>query len=216
MVVAVAKRAVGTKLRGFCFALYCIVLFGSLGAAIFMFATTINCGAEHDLGLEGACLQNNDLASVLCSGVDDPEESHVLRLFRDEGSGARTVVEAMEGDLVACLGQEGHPLRAVQCGGGHPVHARREQWTDGANYVALGPGVVVGYARNTHTAREMSSAGFRVVSPEGFLREFRRDFGADPDALFDSTRRYAIHLQGSELSRGRGGPRCLTMPVVRD
>ena len=30
------------------------------------------------------------------------------------------------------------------CGGGHPIHARREQWIDGANYVALGPGVVVG------------------------------------------------------------------------
>ena len=145
----------------------------------------------------------------------DPEESQVLRITR-ESSGKGTVVEALTGDLVACLADEGHPLQAVRCGGGHPVHARREQWTDGANYVALGPGVVVGYARNTHTAREMSRAGFRVVDPHGFMAEFQRDFQGDPDQLFGSGRRYAIHLQGSELSRGRGGPRCLTMPVVRD
>lgn len=142
-----------------------------------------------------------------------PEEAHILKLSRVEG---RTAVEALEGDLVACLAAEGHPLEAVQCGGGHPVHAAREQWTDGANYVALGPGVVVGYARNTHTAREMSQAGFRVVSPDSFLQEFERDFHQDPTQLFESGRRYAIHLQGSELSRGRGGPRCLTLPVVRD
>jgi arginine deiminase len=145
----------------------------------------------------------------------DPEESQVLRISRDS-SGEGTVVQALTGDLVACLAEEGHPLQAVRCGGGHPVHARREQWTDGANYVALGPGVVVGYARNTHTAREMSRAGFRVVDPHGFMAEFQRDFQGDPDQLFGSGRRYAIHLQGSELSRGRGGPRCLTMPVVRD
>ena len=142
-----------------------------------------------------------------------PEEAKVLRLRRQ---GDQTVIDDLDLNLFEALAGEGHPLQQVQCGGGHPVHARREQWTDGANYVAIGPGVVVGYARNHRTAAAMRDAGFEIVSPDEFLSLVATEYGGQVEPLLQSERRIAIHLVGSELSRGRGGPRCLTCPVERE
>lgn len=141
------------------------------------------------------------------------EEAGIMRLRREGGN---TVVDDAPGSLLEVLEREGLPMEAVLCGGGHPVHALREQWTDGANYVALAPGVVLGYARNRHTAAAMVESGFEDVDPRGWLAVIERDFGGDVDALLASGRRFAIHLAGSELCRGRGGPRCLTMPLQRE
>ena len=110
-----------------------------------------------------------------------PEEAKVLGIRRVNG---HTVVDDLDMHLLHALAGEGHPIQAVHCGGGHPIHARREQWTDGANYVALGPGVVVGYARNHRTAVAMGEAGFEILSPQGYLAVLESDFGGDVDALF--------------------------------
>jgi arginine deiminase len=142
-----------------------------------------------------------------------PEGVHVIRIVPRGGD---LTFEAPEGDLLDVLADEGHPLRVAWCGGGHPVHARREQWTDGTNYVALAPGVVLGYSRNEHTARDLERQGFRVVQADAFLRLLRTDFHDDADRLIESGRSYAVHLDASELSRGRGGPRCLTLPIERE
>ena len=71
--------------------------------------------------------------------------------------------------------------------GGDAYQQAREQWDDGNNVVALEPGVVVAYERNTFTISKMREAGVEVVTIEGF-----------------------------ELGKGRGGGHCMTCPVVRD
>lgn len=102
----------------------------------------------------------------------------------------------------------GHSMSFLPCGGADPLGQRREQWTDGANLFAVAPGVVLGYDRNERTFAEMAEKGYRVVTAEGFLSFYE-------SSTFEPGEKMAIKLDGYELSRGRGGPRCMTMPIYR-
>ena len=94
------------------------------------------------------------------------------------------------------------------CGGSNRLSQQREQWTDGANLFAIAPGVVLGYERNQKTFDEMALLGYRVVTADGFLSYYQ-------ESTWEPGERIAIKLDGYELSRGRGGPRCMTMPIAR-
>jgi len=78
-------------------------------------------------------------------------------------------------------------VELIRCGGGDPIVAAREQWNDGSNTLAIAPGVVITYERNYVSNELLSRSGIKVIS-----------------------------IASSELSRGRGGPRCMSMPLIRE
>ncbi len=111
--------------------------------------------------------------------------------------------------LLGTLKELGIDYEPIPCGGDDPVLQQREQWTDGANAFAIAPGVIVLFDRNRATAETLDQHGYRVVSAEELLLG-----RAEVDV--DSDERTCILLPSHEISRARGGPHCLTHPLVRD
>ncbi len=108
--------------------------------------------------------------------------------------------------LLEALAEVGIEPDVVPCGGAEDrIVQEREQWTDGANAFAIAPGVIVLYRRNRRTVEELASRGWRVLDAEQVAA------GA-PVVDHGPT---VITLWANELSRARGGPRCMTMPLER-
>ncbi len=112
-------------------------------------------------------------------------------------------------DVLSALAARGLSLKPIPCGGDDPVSQQREQWTDGSNALALGPGVITLYDRNVATAGALDAEGFHVVDAEDLLL-------GRQEVDLDAGRRLCILLPSHELSRARGGPHCLIHPLVRD
>ena len=111
-------------------------------------------------------------------------------------------------DLLTSLKAQGLDLAPVRCGGDDPIAERREQWTDGANAFALAPGIILLYDRNVRTAEELARVGYRIVDEDDLL--------LGREELDVRKGKCAVRLAAHELSRARGGPRCMAMPLVRE
>jgi arginine deiminase len=98
-------------------------------------------------------------------------------------------------------------LEPVYCGGQDKMHQEREQWQSGANFFTIAPGKVIGYGMNAFTFEALSEAGLPRLEANDIIND-RIDLDT-----YDS---YAIAISGNELTRGGGGCRCMTMPVLRE
>jgi arginine deiminase len=127
--------------------------------------------------LDTVCTMVDHDAVVMYPAIADSLQAFVV----EEGrvSGPEPFLTA------AAAAMEIPELRVIDTGL-DPVTAEREQWDDGNNTLALAPGVVVAYERNTKTNARLIAEGIEVLP-----------------------------IAGSELGTGRGGPRCMSCPVAR-
>ena len=105
----------------------------------------------------------------------------------DDADTTELCVEGPRPFLVAAAAAMGIDRLRVIDTGLDPVTAEREQWDDGNNTLALAPRLAVAYERNTVTNAALEAAGIEVIA-----------------------------ISGSELGSGRGGPRCMSCPVLRE
>ena len=119
-----------------------------------------------------------------------PEIEAPLRVFEMRLTGDQRVEFSSMTDTLPNILKGALKIPAVElirCGGEDPMAAQREQWNDGSNTLAIAPGTVVTYERNYVTNDLLDKKGINVLT-----------------------------IEGSEISRGRGGPRCMSCPINRD
>ena len=118
-----------------------------------------------------------NILSSMTVFVMELDENRKMKIRQEDGRLEDILKEHLQLDHV----------KLIPCGRGSEIDAAREQWSDGSNTLAIGPGEVVVYSRNYVTNRSLEEEGIRIHT-----------------------------IPCAELSRGRGGPRCMSMPLWRE
>lgn len=149
-----------------------------------VYAIKIPYGYE-TMHLDTVCTQIDYDKFTVYPGMYD--ELRAYRLTKGDNDG-EVNVETLSGSLKQILEMATgiDDVTLIECGGGDPVEASREQWNDGSNTLAIAPGKVCVYERNVVTNEVLDKAGIELCV-----------------------------VPSEELSRGRGGPRCMSMPFER-
>ena len=117
-----------------------------------------------------------------------PGIMETLKVYEITKNNDKIKVVEKQGSLEMILEEYlGIDITLIPCAGKDPIAAEREQWNDGSNTLCIAPGVVIVYDRNNITNKVLRENGLKV-----------------------------LEMHGAELSRGRGGPRCMSMPLIRE
>lgn len=110
-------------------------------------------------------------------------------------------------NIPSALKKLGMDFKPILCGGSNDSWVQeREQWHSGANFLALEPGKIMGYERNTHTIEALNDNGYDILKATDLIAG---------NISINDYKNCVVQIAGSELARGGGGARCMTMPIRR-
>ena len=113
-------------------------------------------------------------------------------------------------DILELLKTLGVDLNVILCGGDNDNFQLREQLTDGANSFTLESGKIIMYNCNHKTIQELEKNGYKHITSQLFKYDT-----ASFEKFLRNNSKVVISIDGSELVKGRGGPRCMTLPIKR-
>jgi len=147
---------------------------------------------------------NTDACMVYEPVITKMNRLRTIHIHIDNGRVIK--IEEIPG-LLTALKKLGIDMKPVSCGSKTDTWVQeREQWHSGANFFAFAPGKVIGYERNSHTIEELNNSGFEVLKATDII---------EGKVNIDDYNKCVVLIAGSELARGGGGARCMTMPVRR-
>jgi len=166
----------------------------------------------HELPLEGESFIHLDMVFTFLNTYEcmvyepvilQPNRYKTIHIELDNGK----VRISEEKNILDVLAKLGIDMEPIYCGGKADQWTQeREQWHSGANFFALAPGKIIGYDRNSYTLEELNNHGYQIIGAEEVI---------EGNVRLSELDKCVVTVEGSELSRGGGGARCMTMPVRR-
>ncbi|PLX15590.1 MAG: arginine deiminase [Candidatus Muiribacterium halophilum] len=148
---------------------------------------------------------DNDKCVVYEPLITTPNRFDTVHITIDNGKVKNIQKKDHITDVLKELGMD---LKPIPCGGSKDQwFQEREQWHSGANFFAVGPGKIIGYGRNTRTLEALNKNGLEVIKAKDIIKG-KKDL--------KDYEKYIVAIEGSELARGGGGARCMTMPISRE